>query len=159
MMTPQWFEDDNGLYCFDIECPGIFNAKEEEADSIYHLFGNKLEWLMDCTFIKGTQSDKDLIEQNMAREFERTREELEHHKKVTLSATVDNELLRTELVAKDKVLSFGKEIIDIALQGGDADGGCIQELGVKHGSLLEDRYESAIHGEKGRREGIKPETN
>lgn len=56
--TPQWFEEDNGLYCYETECPGIWNEKEEEADSIYHLFGNDFERLMDCEIIKGTEEDK-----------------------------------------------------------------------------------------------------
>lgn len=58
-LTPQWFEEDNGLYCYDSICPGIWNKDDEEADSIYHLFGNHLECLMDCEIIKGSQKDKD----------------------------------------------------------------------------------------------------
>lgn len=58
-LTPQYFEDDNGLYCFDRECPGIYDEENEESDSIYHLFGNKFERLMDCEIIKGNDSDKE----------------------------------------------------------------------------------------------------
>lgn len=57
--TPQWFEDDNGLYVADIECPGIDNGKDAEPDSIYHLFGNSFENFMDCELIKGTDEDKE----------------------------------------------------------------------------------------------------
>jgi Zn-finger protein len=61
MFTPQFFEDDNGLYSYETECPGIWDEKNEVAESIYHLFGNNLESLMDCVLIKGTQEDRDLI--------------------------------------------------------------------------------------------------
>lgn len=57
-LTPQWFEIDSGLYCYEKECPGIRNKKEQESDSIYHLFGNKLEDFMDCQLIKGTEADR-----------------------------------------------------------------------------------------------------
>lgn len=56
-LTPQWFEEDNGLYTYSTECPGIYNEEDEEADSIYHLFGNKFERFMDCELIKGTAED------------------------------------------------------------------------------------------------------
>lgn len=57
MLTPQYFEEDNGLYCYETECLGIWDEKNEEADSIYHLFGNHLEEFMDCELIKGSQED------------------------------------------------------------------------------------------------------
>lgn len=57
-LTPQYFEDDNGLYTFERECPGIYDKENEEADSIYHLFGNNFEKFMDCELIKGTEEDK-----------------------------------------------------------------------------------------------------
>lgn len=57
-LTPQWFEDDNGLYSYETECPGIYDKENEEADSIYHLFGNQFENFMDCELIKGTEEDK-----------------------------------------------------------------------------------------------------
>lgn len=56
-LTPQWFEEDNGLYCYETECPGIWDEENQEADSIYHLFGNNLEDFMDCELIKGTKED------------------------------------------------------------------------------------------------------
>lgn len=56
--TPQWFEDDNGLYSFETECPGIYDEENQEAYSIYHLFGNYFENFMDCELIKGTIKDK-----------------------------------------------------------------------------------------------------
>jgi Zn-finger protein len=58
MMTPQWFEEDNGLYCYETECPGMWFERSKEADSIYHLFGTQFENFMDCTLIKGTGEDK-----------------------------------------------------------------------------------------------------
>lgn len=57
--TPQWFENDNGLYSFQTECPGIFNEECEEPESIYHLFGNTFEKFMDCQLIKGTFEDQE----------------------------------------------------------------------------------------------------
>jgi hypothetical protein len=56
--TPQWFETDNGLYCDDIECPGIWDEVNDEAESIFHLFGNHFEKFMDCELFKGTEDDK-----------------------------------------------------------------------------------------------------
>ena len=49
------FEEDNGLYCYDVDCPSILNTEDEEMDefdSIYHLFGNDIENFMDCEIIK-----------------------------------------------------------------------------------------------------------
>lgn len=46
------FEYDNGLYCQDIYTPSYWDGKAKEFDSIYHLFGNKLEDFMDCEIIK-----------------------------------------------------------------------------------------------------------
>ncbi|MFY0516472.1 hypothetical protein ACOMCU_01385 [Lysinibacillus sp. UGB7] len=57
--SPQWFEDDNGLYTYDVECPGIYDEVNKEADSIYHLFGNNFEKFMDCELVKGTAIDKE----------------------------------------------------------------------------------------------------
>ena len=61
--TPQYFEDDNGLYAYTTECPGVFFKGEEEAESIYHLFGNEFEYFMDCELIKGTEEDKEAYQQ------------------------------------------------------------------------------------------------
>ncbi len=57
MLTPQSFEYDNGLYTEDQECPGIYSETEGEPESIYHLFGNKLEEFYDCLLIKATDED------------------------------------------------------------------------------------------------------
>lgn len=57
-LTPQYFEYDNGLYTSEQECPGIYDKENQEANSIYHLFGNDLEDFMDCELIKGTEEDK-----------------------------------------------------------------------------------------------------
>lgn len=41
-----FFEYDNGLYTNDEACPGILDKDLNDADSIYHLFGNDFEnWL------------------------------------------------------------------------------------------------------------------
>ena len=61
-LTPQYFDNDNGLYSYEEECPGIYNEVDEEADSIYHLFGNDFEYFMDCKLIKGTEKDKEEYE-------------------------------------------------------------------------------------------------
>lgn len=58
MMTPQYFEEDNGLYVYTSECAGIYDEEKEEAESIYHLFGNNFEYFMDCELIKGTNENK-----------------------------------------------------------------------------------------------------
>lgn len=56
-LTPEWFEDDNGLFSYYTECPGIYDKVSEESESIYHLFGNDFEYFMDCKLIKGTIRD------------------------------------------------------------------------------------------------------
>ena len=61
-LTPQYFEEDNGLFTYTSECPGIYDEINEEADSIYHLFGNDFENFMDCVLIKGTAADKEEYE-------------------------------------------------------------------------------------------------
>lgn len=58
MMTPQYFEEDNGLYVYTSECAGMYSEIDEEAESIYHLFGNSFEHFMDCELIKGTEGDR-----------------------------------------------------------------------------------------------------
>lgn len=58
MMTPQWFDYDDDLGGGIDVCPGIWEEGSEEADSIYHLFGNDFEDFMDCELIKGTEVDK-----------------------------------------------------------------------------------------------------
>lgn len=57
-LTPQYFEEDNGLYTYETECPGIYDEVNDEANSIYHLFGNNFENFMDCELIKGNEEDK-----------------------------------------------------------------------------------------------------
>lgn len=57
-MTPQYFEEDNGLYVYTSECAGLYDEENKEAESVYHLFGNDFEYFMDCELIKGTVEDK-----------------------------------------------------------------------------------------------------
>lgn len=58
MLTPQYFEEDNGLYTYQVECPGIPPIEEdEEPESIYHLFGESLEGIYDCEIIPAKEED------------------------------------------------------------------------------------------------------
>lgn len=61
MLRYQYFEYDNGLYTEDQSCLGIYNEEDEEADSIYHLFGNKLDGFMDCKLIEASESDLEFV--------------------------------------------------------------------------------------------------
>lgn len=45
------FEHDNGLYTSTQFSPAIWNEKQREFDSIYHLFGNDFEYFFDCEII------------------------------------------------------------------------------------------------------------
>lgn len=47
-----YFDEYNGLYCYTSTAPAIWNEYQNEFDSIYHLFGNKLDNFMDCEIIK-----------------------------------------------------------------------------------------------------------
>ncbi|MFC4712256.1 hypothetical protein [Planococcus dechangensis] len=67
MLTPQFFEEDNGLYTYMSECPGILITEaDDEPESIYHLFGNDLKCIYDCEIIKAT--GEDIAEINRQRE-------------------------------------------------------------------------------------------
>lgn len=46
-----FFEYDNGLYCETQISPAIFDYDEKEFDSIYHLFGNNFENILDCEIL------------------------------------------------------------------------------------------------------------
>jgi hypothetical protein len=46
-----YFEEDNGLYTYTVECPSILDEKTKDFDSIYHLFGNDFEYFLDCEII------------------------------------------------------------------------------------------------------------
>ena len=39
------------LYIEDQSCPSYYNSEEDDFDSIYHLFGNKLEDFKDCEIL------------------------------------------------------------------------------------------------------------
>ena len=45
------FEEDDGLTSYITECPAVWNELNADFDSIYHLFGNYLEWWYDCRFV------------------------------------------------------------------------------------------------------------
>ena len=49
-MVEGHFEYDNGLYTEYQTAPSWWDA-EEDFESIYHLFGNKLEDFMDCEVV------------------------------------------------------------------------------------------------------------
>lgn len=61
MLTPQSFDEDNGLYSYESECPGI--CIDDEPDSIYHLFGNDLEDFYDCELIPATEEDLKMLDE------------------------------------------------------------------------------------------------
>jgi len=44
-----YFECDNGLYVHYEMCPSFFD--EDDCDSIYHIFGNDLEYFLDSKII------------------------------------------------------------------------------------------------------------
>lgn len=87
--------------------------------------------------------------------FQQTREELALYKK-RLAEVEDesaNMLIQERRIVeqvkaeRDKALGFSAEIIRIAFDGGNADGGQIQEIGVKHGLLAAVEYDPELHGE------------
>lgn len=45
------FEYDNGLYTEGQYCPAIWNERQGDYDSIYHLFENNLSGFMDCEIL------------------------------------------------------------------------------------------------------------
>lgn len=46
------FEEDNGLYCYNVTVPSLATDDEYDPfDSIYHLFGNKMENWLDCEIV------------------------------------------------------------------------------------------------------------
>lgn len=45
-----YFEYDNGLYTETQTAPALFNG-EDDFDSIYHLFGNNMEYFYDCEIL------------------------------------------------------------------------------------------------------------
>lgn len=47
-----YFERDNGLYDVTETAPSIWDKDSEDFDSIYHLFGNNLEYWYDCKIVK-----------------------------------------------------------------------------------------------------------
>ena len=47
-----FFENDNGLYVTTETCPSYWDEKHKDFDSIYHMFGNDLEYFMDCEVIE-----------------------------------------------------------------------------------------------------------
>ena len=46
-----YFENDNGLFVEDVECPAIKCGSLDDYDSIYHLFGNNFEHFYDCEIL------------------------------------------------------------------------------------------------------------
>lgn len=62
MLTPQYFEEDNGLHTYQVECPGIPPQDDhDEPDSIYHLFGDDLADIYDCEIIPAKEEDVQAI--------------------------------------------------------------------------------------------------
>jgi hypothetical protein len=73
-LTPQYFEEDNGIYTYESECPGIYDESDDEAHSIYHLFGNDLSNILDCELIKGTEEDKEAYQKIIQDEIDKENE-------------------------------------------------------------------------------------
>lgn len=46
------FDCENGLYCYVEYAPAIWDEKQKDFDSIYHLFGNDFEYFLDCTIVE-----------------------------------------------------------------------------------------------------------
>jgi hypothetical protein len=42
------FEHDNGLYTEDQTAPSVWSEEDKDFNSIYHMFGNDLEYFLDC---------------------------------------------------------------------------------------------------------------
>lgn len=58
-MVPVMFECDNGLYAYYVTYPGIrieeYDVFDEDGSfSVYHLFGNDFEDMMDCSVVKAS---------------------------------------------------------------------------------------------------------
>ena len=45
------FDYDNGLYTEQQTAPSVWDEKQKDFDSIYHLFGNDLENFLDCEIV------------------------------------------------------------------------------------------------------------
>jgi hypothetical protein len=45
------FEHDNGLYTETQTAPSIWDEKQKDFESIFHLFGNNMENWMDCELL------------------------------------------------------------------------------------------------------------
>ena len=46
-----YFEYENGLYTETQSCPAIWDESQKDFDSIFHLFGNVLEYWYDCEIV------------------------------------------------------------------------------------------------------------
>jgi methionine salvage enolase-phosphatase E1 len=46
-----YFEYENGLYTETQSCPAIWDESQKDFDSIFHLFGNDLEYWYDCEIV------------------------------------------------------------------------------------------------------------
>ena len=62
-----FFDEDNGLYCYESNAPSLKSIDCEddciEYDSIWHLFGNKLEHFYDCEIVGyEKQEEKELLD-------------------------------------------------------------------------------------------------
>lgn len=48
-----YFDHDNSLYTETQTAPSIWNEEEKDFDSIYHIFGNDLEFFLDSKIVSG----------------------------------------------------------------------------------------------------------
>lgn len=53
-----FFDYENGLYTETQTCPAIWDEQQKDFNSIYHLFGNELEYWLDCEIIDETKNQK-----------------------------------------------------------------------------------------------------
>lgn len=107
MLIPQAFEDDNGLYSSESFAPGIFNSIEEEADSIYHLFGNNLDGMYDCVVIPATEDDLKILEDQKLSKEKAIEDDYNGMVDFFLKEEVKKEVIRAYLVGKE-VTILGK---------------------------------------------------
>lgn len=77
------FEYDNGLYVEDSTYPGIKFDEDCDGYSAYHLFGNDMELLMDCTIIKASDQESRLVIEEYNKKIEKeSREYVEYFMKL-----------------------------------------------------------------------------
>lgn len=67
------YEYDNGLYVDDLTCPGIIF--DDEGYSVWYLFGDDFENLMDCSVVKATDEERESVIETYNKKIEKESEE------------------------------------------------------------------------------------